>query len=136
MQLDLPVVRAGRSIATRETNSVVAGGDRRSVAVTATVYSSAAPPFTIEVPLRLSVGVRKMMYLGPRESSGLAIRRLRVSRPERMPIRALWSVFSHAGTRSVARLSLGLDPNPLDFLRKRFDDAAMSFLSHGFERSP
>jgi hypothetical protein len=56
-----------------------------------------------------------MMYLGPRESSGLAIRRLRVSRPELMPIRALWSVFSHAGTRSVARLSLGLDPKSLGF---------------------
>ena len=62
IQLDLPVVQAGRTIVAREALVLQAEIDA-SVEATATVYSSAAPPFTIEIPLRLQVAVREMTYL-------------------------------------------------------------------------
>jgi hypothetical protein len=62
MQLDLPVVQAGRIIAARETLPVQVMDDA-SVTVTATVYSSAGRPFTVEVPLHLRVELHEMTYL-------------------------------------------------------------------------
>ena len=57
MQLELPVVQPGRSIPAREVLTLQVVNDA-SVAVTATVYSSAATPFTIEIPLFVSVEVQ------------------------------------------------------------------------------
>jgi hypothetical protein len=62
MQLDLPVVQAGRTIAAREALPLQVMDDA-SIAVTATVYSSATPPFTVEIPLSLRVELREMKYL-------------------------------------------------------------------------
>jgi hypothetical protein len=62
MQLDLPVVQAGRTIAAREALSLQVMDDA-SLLVTATVYSSVAPPFTLEIPLALRVELQEMTYL-------------------------------------------------------------------------
>ena len=62
MHLDLPVVQGGRSIAAREGLRLQVLDDA-SVEVTATVYSSAAPPFTVEIPLHLRVEIVEMLHL-------------------------------------------------------------------------
>jgi hypothetical protein len=62
MQLDLPVVQAGRSIPAREALPLQAMNDA-FIVVTAIVYSSAAPPFTVDIPLQIRVELQEMKYL-------------------------------------------------------------------------
>ncbi len=62
IQVDLPVVQSGRSTATRE-GLLLKATKASHVDATATIYSSSAPPFKVQLALRLDVREREMGYL-------------------------------------------------------------------------